>query len=81
MYLADLAAQAPFRPVLQSIRESAPGNARVLPWHQRDITTLLGFLHLSGPQHEDLSTPGYEFTSSARIHCCTLAPNPWCAYV
>jgi hypothetical protein len=81
MYLTGLAARAPFRPVLQSISQSTPGNARVLPWQQRDITTLRGFPHLSGPQHEDLSTPGYAFTSSAWIHCCSLTPNPRCAYV
>jgi hypothetical protein len=44
-------------------------------------STLLGFLHLSGPQHLDLRTPGYAFTSSAGAHYCHPSLNLWCAYV
>jgi len=63
----------------RSINQSVPGDCRDHHKGTATITTLLRFLHHPGPQHEDLSTPGYEFTSPVLQHCCCSAPTPWCA--
>jgi hypothetical protein len=47
--------------------------------NRRSTTTLLGFVHLSVPQHVDLNTPGYVFTSSVLQHYCHSTLIPKCA--
>lgn len=59
-------------PALQSLDRLATGVGNALHEATQTSTTLSRFLHLSVPQHEDLNTPGYEFTSSTTPHYCGI---------